>query len=216
MGKQLSKIILLVFITSLSIAQNSFSTTQLKHSLIKYKDTEVSSQALMRLSPYNRFINYYSQFTFFKAHHKVNPDFIRALILAESSVNPRAVSKKGALGLGQIMFPTGKQAAKELSRSRFKFRSVSRSRLANLQKEDLFDPAVNILLTCYLISKYNYKFNGRLELVLSAWNAGEYQEELSKGRPAPYQETHNLIGKVNSYYIDLLQKQNKLTANRNH
>ncbi len=186
----------------------------LQHALDKYKNTGVTRQSLKRLAPYNRLINYYSQFTFFRPRHKVSPDFIRALILAESSADPRAVSPKNAMGLGQIIYSTGKQAAKELSCSKFKFRHVSRETLAHLKKEDLFDPAVNILLTCYLISKYNYKFNGRLELVLSAWNAGENLDILTKGRPAPYQETHNLIGKVNAYYIDLIQKRNRTSTYR--
>lgn len=198
---------LLLLCTSAFLLSNGIcKASQLKQSLNKYKDSEVSSQAMQRLSQYNSLINYYSQFTFFRKNHKVSPNFIRALILAESSVNPLAVSPKGAMGLGQIMYGTGKQAAKELSKSKFQFRYITRQKLASLKKTDLFDPAVNILLTCYLISKYNYKFNGRLELVLSAWNAGEYHKELHKGRPAPYQETYNLIGKVNGYYIDLLQK----------
>jgi len=73
---------------------------------------------------------------------------------------------------------------------------------------------MNILLTCYLISKYNYKFKGKLELVLTAWNAGENQKELAKGRVAPYLETQDLIGKVNSYYIDLLQKRTRLASHK--
>ena len=180
--------------------------SQLQQSLNKYAGTTVSQQALQRLAPYNHFINYYSQFSFFRPRHKVSPDFIRALIFAESNANPRAVSNKGARGLGQIIYTTGKQAAKELSRTNYRFYSVSKQRLANLQEDDLFDPAVNILLTCYLIAKYNYKFDGKLELVLSAWNAGENLAILQKGQHAPYPETVDLIGKVNSYYLALLQK----------
>lgn len=198
----------------LFLAPVSGNSVQLKHSVNKYKGTEVSEAAIKRLQPYNKFINYYSQFTFFRPRHKVSPDFIRALILAESSANPKAVSNKVAMGLGQIIYSTGKEAALELSRSRFTFPQISKKRLATFQKNDLFDPEMNILLTCYLISKYNYKFDGKLELVLTAWNAGEYQKELKKGRVAPYQETHNLIGKVNSYYIDLLRRRSRLAANR--
>ncbi len=183
--------------------------SQLQQSLDKYRNTIISQNTLQRLAPYNRYINYYSQFTFFRPRHKVSPDFIRALILAESNADPRAVSHKGAKGLGQIIYSTGKQAAKELSRSKYRFHSVPKNKLANLKEEDLFDPAINILLTCYLISKYNYKFDGRLELVLSAWNAGENLAILHRGKHAPYPETINLIGKVNSYYIDLLRKREK-------
>jgi peptidoglycan lytic transglycosylase len=206
---RLLTLLLLGFISLYGI-DNSMAT-QLTKSINKFKDSTVSYQTLKRLSPYNKLINYFSQFTFFRRNHKVSPDFIRALIIAESSVNPLAVSPKGAMGLGQIMYPTGREAAKELSQSNFKFRHINHQKLAHLQKEDLFDPAINILLTCYLISKYNYKFNGRLELVLSAWNAGEYHKELGEGRPVPYQETHDLIGKINGYYIDLLQKRKRLS-----
>lgn len=185
--------------------------SSLKNSINKYKDSGVTSQTLKSLAPYNKLINYYSQFTFFRANHKVSPDFIRALIIAESSVNPRAVSSKGAMGLGQIMYTTGKEAAKELSQSKYKFSYINHKKLAHLQEEDLFDPAVNILLTCYLISKYNYKFDGKLELVLSAWNAGENHKELRDGQHVPYKETVNLIGKINGYYIDLLQKRRHIS-----
>ncbi len=205
-------LILLSFL--LFLHPSSGNATQLKHSVNKYKGTQVSKAAIKRLEPYNKLINHYSQFTFFRPRHKVSPDFIRALILAESSANPNAVSNKTAMGLGQIIYSTGKEAALELSRSQFTFQRISRERLATLQKKDLFDPEMNILLICYLISKYNYKFDGKLELVLTAWNAGEYQKELKKGRVAPYEETHNLIGKVNSYYIDLLRKRSRLAANR--
>lgn len=201
---------LLVFLIISSGIQPCLAS-QLQQSLIKYKGTRVSYQTLNRLSPYNKLINYYSQFTFFKKKHKVNPDFIRALIIAESNINPRAVSSKGAMGLGQIIYTTGQQAAKDLAKYNYRFNYIDPQKLLNLQKEDLFDPAINILLTCYLISKYNYKFNGRLELVLSAWNAGEYHKNLKKGRPAPYAETHNLIGKTNAYFIDIVKKRRRLS-----
>ncbi len=77
--------------------------------------------------------------------------------------------------------------------------------LKNFKEEDLFDPATNILLTCYLISKYNFRYDGKLDLVISAWNAGENIDSLKVGKPAPYSETHNLIGKVNGYYLYLLR-----------
>jgi len=201
----------LLFIFLVVFCKPCFAS-QLKQSIQKYESLEVSDLAMKRLVPFNKLINKYAQYTFFRRNHKVSPDFIRALILAESSANPKAVSSKGAMGLGQIMFSTGKQAAIEISKSKYNFPYLNRQKLYHLQKEDLFDPAVNILLTCYLISKYNYKFNGRLELVLSAWNAGEYHEELNQGRPVPYKETHDLIGKVNGYYIDLLQKRKRLSV----
>lgn len=172
----------------------------------KYENPAVPDKSLHALSQYDHLIAYFTDFSYFLPRHKVSPDFIRALILAESRGNPRAVSRKNAIGLGQILLPTGRKAAGELARSRTVFRYVKRERLANLTSEDLFDPAVNILLTCYLVAKYNYRFNGRLELVISAWNAGEHTDSLAFGRYADYEETKNLIGRVNGYYMYFLRK----------
>lgn len=177
----------------------------LSSSVRKYKNTGVSRTSIKRLAQFDYLIRYFSSFSYFVPNHKVSPDFIRALILAESAADPRAVSGKDALGLGQILFSTGEQAGRELSRSRTHFKYVPKNKLANLKKEDLFDPAINILLTCYLIAKYNYKFDGKLDLVVSAWNAGENTLGLSFGKHAPYRETEDLIGKVNGYYVYFLR-----------
>ena len=177
----------------------------LNNSVNKYRNSGLTEKEIRKLSQYDHLIRYYSNFAYFVPRHKVNPDFIRALIVAESGVNPEAISKKKALGLGQILLATAQQAGKELSHSKTDFKYAPKSRLNNLNRTDLFDPAINILLTCYLISKYNYKFDGRLDLVVSAWNAGENTASLSRGQHAPYEETENLIGKINGYYTYLLK-----------
>lgn len=194
---------LLFSVVLLSTASSGWSN--LYRSVSKYKDSSVNRQDIQKLAQYDHLIRYFSNFSYFLPKHKVSPDFVRALILAESGANPTAVSNKNALGLGQILFTTGEQAARELSDSLTYFRYVSKKKLKNLKEDDLFDPAINILLTCYLIAKYNYKFDGRLDLVVSAWNAGEYTESLSRKSHAPYRETEDLIGKVNAYYVYLLQ-----------
>lgn len=176
----------------------------------KYDSLTISPNQMQRLSRYSHLINYFSRFTFFNAEQKVSPNFIRALILAESNGDTQAISNKDALGLGQILLSTGREAARELYATGISFRYIERERLRKLQREDLFDPAINILLTCYLISKYNDKFSGRLELVVSAWNAGEYTDSLKSGEPPPYQETYSLIGKINGYYLYLYHHQNRL------
>lgn len=180
------------------------SFASLNASVKKYKNSIVSRNNILKISKYDELIRYFCSFSYFVPHHKVSTDFIRALILAESNADHRAVSKKNAIGLGQILLSTGQQAGRELAESRTEFNYVSKATLLNITKEDLFDPAVNILLTCYLIAKYNYKFNGQLHLVVSAWNAGENTESLRFGQHAPYAETEDLIGKVNSYYVYLL------------
>ena len=194
-------LISLVFFFIFAVAEAP--RANLHSSVIKYKDKGVSQNDIKKLSRYDHLIRYFSNFSYFTPRHKVSPDFIRALILAESGANPQAVSNKNALGLAQILLATGKEAADRLAQSKTHFRYVSKAKLENLREKDLFDPAINILITCYLVAKYNYKFDGKLELVISAWNAGENTKSLTRGRHAPYRETENLIGKVNAYYVYL-------------
>lgn len=182
------------------------SSSDLHSYVRKYQSSQLSQEAINRISKYDHLIDYFTSFNYYVPNHKVSPDFIKALILAESGANPKAISPKKAYGLGQIILTTGKDAGLELSKSTTHFKYVTKSTLRNITREDLFDPATNILLTCFLIAKYNYKFDGRLELVLSAWNAGENTGSLANGTHAPYKETKNLIGKVNGYYLHLLRK----------
>ncbi len=170
----------------------------------KYEKIKVSPQQLQRLKRYDYLIEYFSSFSFFQPHHKVNPDFIRALILAESNGDPMARSRKDARGLTQIIYQTGKQAARELLQKNIYFLHVNRSQLQHLRPADLYIPEINILLACYLVSKYNYAFQGKLDLVVSAWNAGE--NSVVGNRPAHYRETLNHIGKVNGYFIYFLKQ----------
>lgn len=171
----------------------------------KYRNIQITDYQFNKLKEFEPLIQYFCTFSYIKPRHKVSPDFIKALILAESGADPNAVSPDKAHGLGQILYSTGKQAARELASLGYNFRYVGKNKLLNLEKEDLFDPAVNILLTCYLIAKYNHKFNGKLDLVVSAWNAGENVDSLGKGEVPPYTETQDLIGKINGYYISLLK-----------
>ncbi|HHD56064.1 MAG TPA: hypothetical protein ENK89_00095, partial [Desulfobulbaceae bacterium] len=159
-------VLLCFFLTSLSPLSAAAS---LKHYVTKYRAIQVADEQQKRLSRYYYLIDYFSEFSFFKRRHKVNPDFIRALILAESNAYPRAKSNKNALGLTQITYATGKQAANELARKHIHFRYVSKKKLKNLRPNDLYNPAVNILLACYLIAKYNAQHRGKLDLVVSAW-----------------------------------------------
>ena len=199
----LSLIVLVPFCTQSNIALST-EKKDISHYVQEYRLIEISRGQLDKLSRYDHLIDHFSSVAFFKPGHKVNPDFIRALILAESSVDPQALSKKNARGLSQILYETGKAAAQELARKRLEFQYVSRQQLVDLQPDDLYDPAVNILLTCYLVSRYNYKFKGKLDLVIAAWNAGE--NSITRNSPPQYSETLNLIGKVNGYFICLLKK----------
>jgi len=196
-------LVLVVALAAITTAHHSRASTALYPYIYKHRATTITPQAMQRLRQYDPLVRYFTSLSYFRPRHKVSADFVRALILAESSAQRNAVSPVGALGLTQIMPATGRQAAQELYESGARFRHVSRERLKNLESQDLLDPAINILIASYLIAKYNEKFNGRIELVVSAWNAGEFAPALAAGRHAPYEETKNLIGRVNSYYLHL-------------
>ncbi len=203
-------LLLLFVVTGMLAVAAPSSKADLQSYVRKYQSASISTEALRRIARYDHLIEYFTGFNYFRPNYRVNSDFVRALILAESAAVPDAISGKNAMGLGQIILTTGQQAGRELYKSKTHFRYVSKDTLQNITRQDLFDPATNILLTCYLIAKYNHKFDGRIELVVSAWNAGENTESLSLGQHAPYSETQDLIGKVNGYFIYLLRKKDAL------
>ncbi|PIE69262.1 MAG: lytic murein transglycosylase [Deltaproteobacteria bacterium] len=177
---------------------------ELQRSLLKHQDSRPAASQLRRLQRYNYLINYFCSFAYFQKGRTVNADFLRALIIAESNVRPRAISSKGARGLTQILYSTGRQAARELVATHYRFRYVNIHRLSHLRKEDLDDPAINLLLASYLIAKYNIQFNGKLDLVVAAWNAGG--KSIKNNTPPHYPETLDLIGKVNSHFLYFIRR----------
>ena len=108
----------------------------------------------------------------------VDPALIHAIITAESQYNPRALSKKGAYGLMQLMPATA---------HRFKV----------LNKDD---PMQNILAGSKYLRELLKLFNGDLKLTLAAYNAGPATVQKYRGQIPPYQETMNYVPKVMKYY----------------
>ena len=183
---------------------------QLSSYIQKYRQVTLHDSVHQRLSDYDEMIEYFTSLHYFVPRHRVNADFLRALIIAESSVDQRATSPKDARGLTQIIYETGQRAARELIGRQFPFRYVNMAKLKNLHPQDLYDPAINILIASFLISKYNHKYDGRLDLVVAAWNAGE--GAIRNNQPPPYRETLDLIGKVNGYYLALLKSNSYLVS----
>ncbi len=114
-----------------------------------------------------------------KAQKKYGVEFslIKAVIHVESYFNPKAVSKKGARGLMQIMPDNYK----------------------NLLVKDPFNPSQNIMAgTLYLqqlLRRYGYK----LPLALAAYNAGPVAVDRYQRIP-PYKETQDYVRKVMKTY----------------
>ena len=114
-----------------------------------------------------------------KAGEKYGLDIalIKAVIQAESNFNPRAVSKKGARGLMQIM--------PENNRS--------------LNISNAFDPSQNIMGGAYYLKKLLIRYENRLALALAAYNAGPEAVDRYRRIP-PFKETQGYVQKVMGLY----------------
>lgn len=110
--------------------------------------------------------------------HKVDPALVKAVISTESGWNPRAVSRKGAVGLMQLVPETARRFG----------------------GGNLMDPEQNVEAgTTYLRALLD-RYNGDLSKSLAAYNAGEHAVDRSGGVP-PYWETHRYVQKVTTAYF---------------
>ena len=153
-----------------------------------------------RLREYDSYVQYFSGLAYTRSGVNLNTNFVRALIAAESGARPAVVSSAGAIGLLQIRPETGRRAARALYDTGYDFRFVDRRRLRRLSADDLKDPALNILIGCYLLDRYNAEFGDNLARTVGAWNAGPDRVRQYRGTP-PYEETVTLIRRVNDFYL---------------
>lgn len=126
----------------------------------------------------------------FSQRYDIDPRLVVAIVLAESHFNPNATSKKGAMGLGQLMPGTAR----------------------GLGVSNAYDPEQNLAGAIKLIRGHLDKQSkgasfgeltwNDLELALACYNAGSGAVKKHGGVP-PYRETQNYIRKVISYYRQL-------------
>jgi len=107
------------------------------------------------------------------AKYDVPADLVAAVIEAESSRNPRAVSRRGARGLMQLMPKTAKR----------------------LGVDDPFDPRANIEAGVKHLRAMIDIFGNDLPRVLAAYNAGEVAVIKHRGVP-PYRETRAYVKRI--------------------
>jgi soluble lytic murein transglycosylase-like protein len=105
--------------------------------------------------------------------HGVDEMLITRVIAAESNFNPRAVSRKQALGLMQLAPQT-----------------AARYLVANV-----FDPEQNIDAGTHYLKDLLERYRGNLTLALAAFNAGPEMVERYGGVP-PFRETQNYVRQI--------------------
>lgn len=132
---------------------------------------ETSRRAAMESSQYSREIAEAS------ARHGVPARLIRAVILAESGYDHRAVSRTGARGLMQLMPETA----------------------TILGVSDPFDPRQNIHAGTRHLRAMIARFRSDLPLAIAAYNSGEKAVVTYRGIP-PYPETREYVARVLRYY----------------
>jgi len=108
----------------------------------------------------------------------VDAALLHAVVQVESAYNPRALSRAGAAGLMQLMPATAR---------RFGVR-------------DRFDAAQNLHGGAAYLAWLIEHFDGDLELVLAAYNAGEGAVRRHGNRIPPYNETRQYVRKVLARY----------------
>ena len=105
--------------------------------------------------------------------YSLDPELIRAIIKVESGFNPYAVSKKGAMGLMQLMPDTAK----------------------GMQVTAPFEAEENIMGGSRYLRKLLDIFNGNLQLGLAAYNAGP-NRIMANGAIPGIPETEQYVKKV--------------------
>jgi soluble lytic murein transglycosylase-like protein len=115
--------------------------------------------------------------------HGVDEELISSVITAESAFNPRAVSRKRARGLMQLMPATASQLA----------------------VQDAFDPAQNVDAGTRYLKLLLEKYGQDLTLALAAYNAGP-DRVMQYGGVPPFSETRAYVRRVLADYSQRKKK----------
>jgi soluble lytic murein transglycosylase-like protein len=111
------------------------------------------------------------------ARHNVDPNLVRAVVKVESNFNPNAISRKGAMGLMQLMPQTARQ----------------------LNVSNPFDPEQNVDAGVRHLKQLMESYGGDVKLTLAAYNAGQGAVARSAGIPH-YAETRNYGKRITQLY----------------
>lgn len=116
------------------------------------------------------------------AENRLRPELVHAVVRAESAYDPDAVSRKGAVGLMQLMPATAERYG----------------------VRDRHDPEQNLRGGAAYLSDLLELFDEDLRLALAAYNAGENAVIRHGRRIPPYEETRTYVGRVLRFYEEYL------------
>ena len=111
------------------------------------------------------------------ARHNVDPNLVRAVVKVESNFNSNAVSRKGAMGLMQLMPSTAR----------------------SLNVKNPFDPQQNVDAGVRHLKQLLESYGGDVNLTLAAYNAGSGAVARSSGVPR-FAETQNYVRRITNLY----------------
>ncbi len=111
------------------------------------------------------------------ARHHVDPSLVRSVVKVESNFNPNALSRKGAMGLMQLMPATAR----------------------SLNVSNPFDPQQNVDAGVRHLRRLLDSYNGNVRLSLAAYNAGSGAVARSAGVPH-FKETQNYVRRITDLY----------------
>jgi soluble lytic murein transglycosylase-like protein len=111
------------------------------------------------------------------ARHHVDPSLVRSVVKVESNFNPNAVSRKGAMGLMQLMPATAR----------------------SLNLVNPFDPAQNVDAGVRHLKQLLDSYGGNVRLSLAAYNAGAGAVARSAGVPH-FRETQDYVRRITGLY----------------
>ncbi|WP_273430731.1 lytic transglycosylase domain-containing protein [Chitinibacter tainanensis] len=107
----------------------------------------------------------------------VDPDFALSIALVESQLRPDAISPKQAMGVMQLIPDTAER----------------------FQVQDVFNVSQNVKGGIRYLRVLLDRYQGRIDLVSAAYNAGEGTVDRYRGVP-PYPETRQYVNKIQRLY----------------
>lgn len=122
--------------------------------------------------------------------YEVDYELLQAVIATESGFDARAVSPRGAIGLMQLMPATA---------ARFGVAAAA----GRTVEQRLADPATNVAAGTRYLRHLLDLFEGRMDLALAAYNAGEGAVQRAGQRIPAYRETQNYVKSVMGLYAQL-------------